>query len=201
MTRRTRDDGSMLVELLVGMSLMAIIGTLVLQSIVGGLSVHRQLADRGGALADVQLAGERVSREVRNANPVVSAYADRLEIQRATNGGGTAVLRWWLAAGTLLQQTSTYDANGVLLSTGPAATVITGLDPSVAPFDYEAKPGWTAPAGSPALDARTCQVVGQTTYARECIGTVLLRLARLVPGHGPVAVTTAIDLRNAPSGP
>lgn len=195
----------MLVELTVGMALMAIIGTLVLQAVVGGFSAHTQLADRGGALADVQLATERVSREVRNANPLQSAYATRLEIQRATPAGGHAVLSWWLTTGTpatLQQQTSTYDANGTLLSTGAPATVITGLDPSVAPFDYGTKSRWSAPVGSPALDPRTCAVVGVTpaTYARECIGTVTLRLAKLVPDHTPVTVTTVIDLRNARSG-
>lgn len=191
------DGGSMLVELAVGMGLMAVIGTLVLQAVVGGFSVQKQLVDRGGALSDVQIAGERVTREVRNANPVRSAYADRLEIQRATSTGGHAVLTWSLVAGTLQQQTTTYDANGAVLAIGPAATVITGLDPAVPPFSYQAKPGWTAPSGSPALDPQSCLVAGTSTYARECIGTVTLRLAKLVPDHSPVVVTSVIDLRNA----
>jgi type II secretory pathway pseudopilin PulG len=191
----------MLVELLVAMTLMSVVGVLVLDAVVGGFRGQKQLQDRAQALADVRTAAQRVTRDIRQADPVLGASALSLSVQHSLAGGGSLARSWTLvtvgAVTSLVQDQVTTSAAGVV-SPSVRSTVISGLDPATAPFSYSPLPQWSAPAGSP-VDPATCAIAATSpvSYARDCIGTVSLHLVRLVPGHGPIPVDTTVDLRNS----
>lgn len=195
--RARSDEGSMLVELLVGMILMSIVGLIVLDGIVGGFKAQRGLQDRGEALAQIRAAAQRVTREIREADPILFATATTLTITRETDTVGVSVTKTW----TL--DTSGATASLVLdttLTGGPTVrtTVLSDLDGTKLPFTYDNIPGWTPPTGV-AVDADTCVVAGTSPvqYSQSCIGTVTLDLVRNVKGHTPVTVHAPVDVRNA----
>lgn len=201
MSRRADDGGSMLVELLVGMVLMSVIGLIVLDGIVGGFKAQRGLQDRGEALAQIRTAAQRVTRQVREANPVDHAEASTLTLRRDTTGGAQLRYHWYLqttgGVTTLMQQTQP-TLNGVATaaySTG--VPVLTGIDGTTLPFRYEPVAQWTAPSGS-TTDAATCAVAGSSpvSYDPDCIGAITLDLVRNVRGHTPVTVHARVELRN-----
>jgi type II secretory pathway pseudopilin PulG len=186
----------MLVELMVGMILMSVVGLIVLDGIVGGFKAQRGLQDRGEALAQIRAAAQRVTREIREANPVLSATATTLTIEHDTDTAGITVTKTW----TL--DTSGSTASLVLdttLTGGPTVrtTVLSDLDGSTLPFAYRSISGWSPPSGS-TVDAVTCAEAGTSpvTYSQSCIGAITLSLVRNISGHTPVTVSARVDLRN-----
>ena len=86
--KRAQDRrGFTLVELLVVLVILAIVGGIVASSLIRGLQVDAQARNRIEAFEDMQIVMERMSREIRAANPIVSAdsVADRLEVQVQRN--------------------------------------------------------------------------------------------------------------------
>lgn len=201
MSRRTgADDGSMLVELIVGMLLMAIVGLIVLDGIVGGFRAQRGLQNRGEALAQIRTAAQRVTREIREASPILTATATSLTIEHDTDNNGSVTKTWTLdtsgsTASLVLDTTTT---TGGVASAPVRTTVLSDLDGTTLPFDYDNIPGWVAPSGS-AVNADTCAISGTSpvSYSRYCIGTVFLHLVRNISGHTPVTVDATVDVRNA----
>jgi len=195
------DEGAMLVELLVGMVLMSLVVVLVLHGIVGGFKSQRELQNRGEALAKVRTAAQRVARDIRAADPVLSATATRLEIRRYADNGDSVRMVWTVVtAGSSSSLTkSVYTtAVGSSIETGPVTTIVLDkLSSGVDPFEYIALNGFTVPSGS-TVNTSTCAISGTSpvAYERTCIGEVLVHLSRTVSGHTPVAVDMQIDLRN-----
>jgi type II secretory pathway pseudopilin PulG len=199
MSSRVRsDDGSMLVELVVGMILMSIVGLIVLDGIVGGFRAQRGLQDRGEALAQVRTAAQRVTREIREASPIVVATATTLTLVHDTDTG--SVRKTWTllpegSAATLVLDTTTLPTVGTGTST--RTTVLSDLDGTTSPFEYSHLSGWAAPSGS-TVDPATCAIAGTAPvqYDHYCIGAVTLHLVRTVTGHTPVTVNATVELRN-----
>jgi type II secretory pathway pseudopilin PulG len=198
---RARDEGSMLVEMLVGMVLMSIVGMLVLQGIVDGFRSQRILQNRSEALAEVRTASERLARDIRGANPVLSATGTTLQIRRYAPNGDSVRMVWEITTtgGVTSLKKSVYTTPVGSTTEGPAVTT-TALDKltaSVEPFTYYPVANFTVPSGS-TVSATTCAITGTSPvqYAPTCIGEVFLHLSRTVSGHTPVAVDAEIDLRN-----
>jgi type II secretory pathway pseudopilin PulG len=200
MSRRAgADDGSMLVELIVGMLLMAIVGLIVLDGIVGGFTAQRGLQNRGEALAQIRAAAQRVTREIREASPILAATATSLTIEHDTDTG--SVTKTWTlvtsgsTASLVLDTTTT---SGGVVGAPVRTTVLSDLNGATLPFEYDNILGWVAPSGS-SVNADTCAIAGTSpvAYSRYCIGTVILHLVRNVSGHTPVTVNATVDVRNA----
>lgn len=186
----------MLVEVLVGIVLMGIVTTVVLDGVIGGFRAQRGLQARGDALTQVRTSAQRVLRQIREADPVLSATRTDLVIKHTDATGGTQCLWWHLdVAGSQLTQSSASTTN--CTGWGTAVPVITGIDPAVAPFSYGPRSQWTAPTGS-TVSSSTCAISGSApvTYEQQCIGTVTLSLTRTVTGHTPVVVNATANVRN-----
>lgn len=183
----------MLVEVLVGMILMSIVGVLVLDGITGGFKSQRQLTDRSQALESARRAAQRVTREVREANPVIEATASRLRVRRSDGAGGTVLVTFELTGTALTRQVTRTTAAGVATAAA-ATTVIDSLDGTTLPFLYEARSGYTPPTGVSAA----CVITGSSplAYASDCIGKVTLRVVRTVKNHTSVSVEATVDVRN-----
>lgn len=202
--RRRSDDGSMLVELVVGMILMSIVGLIVLDGIVGGFKAQRGLQDRGEALAQVRMAAQRVTREVREADPIVIAEATQIAVKHDTDTG-SVIKRWYLdtATSSLMLDTTVTTVVGGVSTTAPTVTttVLSKLDTTQLPFDYRSSTSWNAasvPAGY-TVDNGTCATAGTSpvSYWKDCIGRVELSLIRNIPGHTAVTVNAEVELRNS----
>ena len=185
----------MLVELLVGMTLMAVVGTLVLDAITSGFRSQRQLQDRAEALEELRRVVQRVTRDIREAAPVVEAHTDALTVQHLTPAGTTMTRSWAIdtsGGGRSLVQTTTVGAGAPT-----TATVISDLVAgTTATFTYEPSATWAAQAGISSTD---CLVTGSSplTYSQSCIGKVTLTLTRTVRDHTPVSISATVDVRNA----
>jgi type II secretory pathway pseudopilin PulG len=197
--RETDEDGSMLVELIVAMVLMSVVGVMVLNAVIGGFKGQRQLQDRGQALAEIRTAAQRITREIREADPVLAATPSLLTVRHDQTVGGTVRRTWeYVTVGTVtsLQQTTVTTSAAGVDSAAVVTTVISNIDPTVTLFTVTPVPGWTPPAGS-VVNPLTCEKsLSPVTYARECVGTVSMHLSRLIPGHTPVSVDATVDLRN-----
>jgi prepilin-type N-terminal cleavage/methylation domain-containing protein len=74
-------DGFSLVELLVVMAVFGIVAAIATGSVVQSLRVHREQSERVEQLNRTRVALERVTREIRGANPVLTAEANLLELR------------------------------------------------------------------------------------------------------------------------
>jgi type II secretory pathway pseudopilin PulG len=186
----------MLVEVLVGMILMSIVGMLVLDGIAGGFRAQRQLTDRSEALSKARQAAQRITREIREANPVLTAQAGKLVVRRSDGANGY-VTTTYEQAGTVLNQTVTTTSASGVSTTGATVPAIDSLDGTTLPFTYEQVPGYTAPAGV-TLVSGSCALSGVTplTYLPDCVGKVTLKLVRTVKNHTSVTLEATVDLRN-----
>lgn len=65
-----RDDGMTLIELLVGMSLIGVLGTVMVLGMQNNQQLHRTTVDESAGLADVKTVVERLGRDIRSARSV-----------------------------------------------------------------------------------------------------------------------------------
>lgn len=74
--RLADDAGVSLVELLIAVVLMAVIGGAVTTSLVQGMQLTMSTQNRFDALADLQKSVDRITRELRAADPIVRANSN-----------------------------------------------------------------------------------------------------------------------------
>lgn len=67
------EQGNSLAELVVVIGLLAIVGTMIAQSMLSAVRVSTSGGDRSFTLADTRTALERVERDIRAANPIEAA--------------------------------------------------------------------------------------------------------------------------------
>ena len=85
--RRTGEDGVTLVELLTVMVVSAVVLTFVAGTVVHALQAERRQTVQVAALNDSKLAFERITRDIRAADPLLVATVDRIQLDvRAPNG-------------------------------------------------------------------------------------------------------------------
>lgn len=92
-----REEGFTLVELLVAMLVLSIVGAAAVSALGQGVRASARGQARGDALMDLQLVAQRMSREIRAANPILIAEASRIEVQ-IVRAGQTRQYRYELAA-------------------------------------------------------------------------------------------------------
>lgn len=183
MNARPHDDGVTLVELLVAITVMAVIGVAVLTTIVQAMRTTAEGQDRVTTLTELANAAERVAREVRAADPVVSAAATALQLEVQRNG----ILErhtFTAAEGGLQHRIARYsDALGTSLTTDGTSQLVPALTvPATGVFTYwqEGGDAWAPGSHDVAELAR-----------------VDFSLAAVLDGQEvPYTLTTSVHLRN-----
>lgn len=197
MRRRPRDDegGFSLVETLVGMSLFLLIGTLTLNAVVTGLRSQTGLTERASAMENLRTAAQRISRDVRQADPVLRAEDRLLILRQSLTGGGTRDLTYQVVGSDLVQDEKVTSATGTV-TTAPRRTVVRRVDPTAPLFGYVYAVGYVP--SSPTVSATTCVIAATSPvrYSTDCIGRITLRLSRTLTKGTPLKLDQTMELRN-----
>lgn len=192
-----QDEGFTLIELLVAMVVATVLLSLVVGVVTTTFGSSKKIQAHVSVVRDVQLAMDRVSRDVRVANPVTaaSAAAMTVKVQRAaacslvtyavTTSGATATLSGYSATGNAFTaSTATCAAPTVVTST----TILLRAVPTTAsPFTFTNKDG---------------TAIGPTFATQtdlNAITRVVITLQGVDNSNRVQAMTTAVDVRNASS--
>lgn len=80
------EQGFSLVELLVVIAIGSVVAAITTGAIITGLHQQRELSARTHTLNEVKMSLERMTREIRAADPVVSAEPDELRVEVKRRG-------------------------------------------------------------------------------------------------------------------
>jgi prepilin-type N-terminal cleavage/methylation domain-containing protein len=169
------DDGFTLVELLTVMAVSSVVVAFVAGTVVHALRTQDRQLDQVAALNDTKLAFERVTRDLRGADPLRVAALDRIRLDVLGAGG--------------VRRTLTYQRSGDALAvtdaaTGQTRTLVAGLAPGPPLFRFHLDDGTTVTGEQP-LDPRRVRSV-----------TVHLQVDPEGPATG-VDLETRVVVRNA----
>jgi Tfp pilus assembly protein PilW len=142
LTRRVRDEhGVSLVEVLVAMVLSLAVGGIATQAVVANLQAQRRLTYQTHVLSGAKTALERVTRDVRGANPLSAATPAAATVE-IVDGGQRRTVSYWLcppgalcalsgatAAGQQLavNERTTDATTGAVVSDPPARLLLDGI--------------------------------------------------------------------------
>ena len=171
------EDGVTLVELLTAMVVSAVVMAFVTGTVVNALRSQRRQTTQVAALNDAKLAFERVTRDIRGADPLRTAALDRISLD--------------VHVGESTVRTVTYErvGNGLVATvaaTGQARTLVGDLAPGQPLFLFHLADGSTATGEAVAVvDARS-------------VRSITVRLQVEPAGAGRVVdLTNRVVLRNA----
>lgn len=205
---RHEQRGFSLVELLVVMLLLGVVGAIVMTSIVRSLRTTSAAQDRVAALNELERGIERISRELRAANPLLISTTGDFDEEigaRIERDGQVLLFEYELvptpSGDQDLQQTvTTYAATaepGIdppLISPPPTTSVITqtanataGL-PLIRYYDRDGVEIVCVPGVDGTLDE--CA----TRYAAAA--QVQITLTKVLEGRDPLIVETYVSVRN-----
>jgi len=184
------EAGFTLVELLVVMALMLIIGSVVVNGIVSGLRASERGRARVEALTDLELAAERMARDLRFADPVDGASATQVIVNVLRDDAGTLVrhrVTFDVAGGTIIETRAVYDPplSETPTSTTPTREVIGDLDPATTVFAFARADGQPWVPGTDEL---------------YDLAEIRLDLRRELPDQDPIEVETSVFVRNVRDG-
>jgi len=195
------DEGVSLVEVLIAMLIALAVGGVAMQSVVANLQAQRRLTDQTHVLNDAKMALERMTRDLRGANPLDAAgpATATMSIVRA---GQRRTVSYWLCptgavcaltaatpAGTQLiaDERTTDVATGAVVSDPPARVLLSGvaMPAGVGTFRYSradgtALTGTLTPAQLTEVRLVTTRVrlpLRQATVAVDLENQILLRNA------------------------
>ena len=131
-----RDEGGFtLVELLVVVTLLAVVAGGVVSAVAGGLTTSRRAQERIYALAELENAAQRVTRELRAADPLRLVSADCVVVDVFRDGSEVRHTFRLDAARTSLRH-STAPSPGTAVTSCPSTPgtlVADELDPAAGP--------------------------------------------------------------------
>jgi Tfp pilus assembly protein PilV len=185
--RISAEDGASMIELLVGVVIMAVALSIASLSTVHALRVQRRQVSEVDTISRTRIVLERMTRELRAANPLLSASADgtqiSVQVTRPVTGFNRKITTYQLV-GTSLQ------SSGTLINTTtnatqavPARTILTGITLGAGErlFSYRAVDG-TVPVG------------GTTDLALYHSVTITLRMA--MREGGTIRLSDTVTMRN-----
>jgi prepilin-type N-terminal cleavage/methylation domain-containing protein len=207
MRRSKAEAGFTLVELLVVLVLMGVVGGIVTSALVTGMQSSRATSARTMALHDIEVALQRVGRELRAADPLYLTdgedYGERLgaEIVRDRS---VQVVRFAVEEGDegvdlLVQDTTVFDLDAYLNDPDatpveqPRRTLVTAIHNGDDPiFRYYRADGALidCEVGVDGATKATCD----DRYAEA--SQIGIRLIRLVEGQSPIEAETRVTVRN-----
>lgn len=208
MSRELRDDsGLTLIELLVVMMLLGAVGTVFASGVIGGTRAGKGVADRSEASAQLQIAAERIAREIRVADPVETGTASATGVQVRIYRGGVCTRHIYRLVGTRLMQYTQGPLSTPPLPVGaPAGTGTVGTCSSPAATE-------PPPAGLPArvlvtdvapgevfryfsADGAPIDFATSPRPSEKQIASVEIRLVQNNPSRGSLRFTTRVAIRN-----
>lgn len=179
-----REDGFTLMELLVAMVVLGVVGAAAVSALGQGVRSGARGQARGDALMDLQLVAQRMSREIRAANPILTAEANRIEVQ-IVRAGQTRRYRYELAP---------MPAPATRNRLVEVRTVGTTPGTFVLGEEFLAG-GLTLSYADGAGNALTSLPLSQGDRAR--VKTVTVTLTRFTPlSLAPMTVSTTVSVRN-----
>lgn len=179
-----REDGFTLVELLVAMLVLSLVGAAAVSALGQGVRASARGQARGESLMDLQLVAQRMSREIRAANPILVAEAGRIEVQIARSGQ-TRRYRYELTP---------MPAPGTRNRLRELRTVGTVSDTFVLGEEFVAG-GLTLSYADGVGNPLTALPLSQGDRAR--VKTVTITLTRFTPMNpAPMSVSTTVSVRN-----
>jgi prepilin-type N-terminal cleavage/methylation domain-containing protein len=183
--RHRAQDGFTLVELLVVLLLFGVISSIIAGAMIRGLRADAQAQSRIEAFEDMQLALERVSRDVRAASmPLEMAEPDEIRLRLLRDGSCLEYTYWVDDADSALYVSERRSTDGCA-TFGPAAerVLVPGLQPNSDVFTYE----------SDQYDAGERMAANPVTRP----DFVTITFTRTLFEQRPVTVSTVVGLRNA----
>ncbi|MFA9445650.1 type II secretion system protein J [Egicoccus sp. AB-alg6-2] len=202
--KRSSEQGFTLVELLVSMVLLGVVGSVVVSAIVTGMQSARTTTARTMAIHELEVALQRVGRELRAADPLYvsenGAYGTQIGAEVVRNGQVQVISfavveedgQQFLVQDTAIGDIADIESGVVELTTLPRRTLVTavdnGSDPVFTYFDDYGDPiVCTPPTPGP---SEACDLAYSDAYK---IG---LRLERTLSDQSPVRAETYITVRN-----
>ena len=180
------EDGVSMIEVLVGMLIMATAMSIASVSTVHALRVQRRQVAEVETISRTRIVMERMTRELRAANPLLAATADgtsiTVQVTRPVTGFNRKITTYTLVGNTVQTSATLVNTTTNATQTVPAQTILTGLAlaPGETLFSYKATNGLTPAAG--------------TDLALYHTVTVNLRMA--MREGGTVLVTDTVTMRN-----
>jgi uncharacterized protein (TIGR02599 family) len=174
--QRRGEDGFTVVELLVTTAILAVVMAFVTGTVVSALRTQRRQTAQVAALNDAKLAFERVTRDIRGADPLQEAAPDRISLAVRQEDSTVRTVSYERAAGAH-SLTATGSATG-------ARTLVGDLVPGQSLFLFHLADGSTASGSSP-IDLRAVLSI-----------TVRLQVEPAAAGR-VVDLTNRVVLRNA----
>jgi prepilin-type N-terminal cleavage/methylation domain-containing protein len=171
------EKGFTVVELLVVTVLMAIVGGVVLSGLISGMGANEQAQSRIDAYNELQVAVERVSRELRAADPVID-FEPALVSVRVFREGNCHAFTYEVDGSELRE----HRATGPDCDSLPATTarpLIRDLDPGPAEPVFE-----------------FADVDGEEPDSADDIATIKLTFQRSLRDQPSVTVSTLVSVRN-----
>ena len=144
-TRRPRrgEEGITLVELLTVMAVSSVVLALVAGTVVNALRTQRRQTAQVAALNDAKLAFERVTRDIRAADPLLVAALDRIRLDVRGADGTVRPVTYQRVANRLVATDADGQSRGLVgdLASGQPLFLFHLVDGSTATGEQAVRPG------------------------------------------------------------
>jgi prepilin-type N-terminal cleavage/methylation domain-containing protein len=191
------DSGLTLVELLVTMTIMSVIGAVVSAAVISSMQDQRREKSRLDAVSATQLAFQRISKDLRAADPLVAADARTLTVL-VYHRTSCQQRRYYVdASNRLLQEVAKYPASTTCANRTGALGAASSKVLLTNVVNTAAQPVFAYRRIDPAQDALVTVTAPVSAALLPLVDTLTVEIrAGLKYGQRPVVVQSGIDLRN-----
>jgi prepilin-type N-terminal cleavage/methylation domain-containing protein len=195
--RVKHDSGMTLIELLVTMMIMGVIGSVVTAGVVSAMQDQRRAQSRLDAISSTQRALERITKDLRAADPLTAADA-RSVIALVYHGTSCQQRRYYVnASNQLVQEVAKYAASTTCANRTGAVGAAKSHVLVTTIANTSGQPVFAYQRIDPAQDALITVATPVTATVVSLVDSVTINVrAGLKHSQQPVVVQTAVDLRN-----